>query len=95
MVTASASGEAGHILLSYSEAGGRDEPSSVIADRLLSSLSPLRSKSQQPAPGSEQALVALLGKWLPQGPVSGASPVAAIAEEEVRSEADGGLNLIS
>ena len=56
-----------------------------MADRILSSLSPLRSSSQQQGPpGSERALLALLGRWLPQGPVSGASPVAAIAEEEVR-----------
>jgi len=43
---------------------------------------PLPRSASANAP-SQEAL-AMLARWLPQGPVSGGSPVAAIAEEEVR-----------
>jgi hypothetical protein len=43
---------------------------------------PLPRSASATAP-SQEAL-AMLARWLPQGPVSGGSPVAAIAEEEVR-----------
>lgn len=68
-----------------------DAPSLVLAERALEAL----GASPAPKPGrgrskgglmqaQQAAAVACLTKWLPAGPVSGASPVAAVAEEQVR-----------
>ncbi|GAX74765.1 hypothetical protein CEUSTIGMA_g2212.t1 [Chlamydomonas eustigma] len=58
----------------------QDDASVLIADKALSMLS-LKSTTIAASP---QSLLMLLERWLPAGPVSGGSPVAAVVEEEVR-----------
>ncbi|GFR43629.1 hypothetical protein Agub_g4728 [Astrephomene gubernaculifera] len=62
-----------------------DAPSSVVADRALSSLDTgaLR-RGQQGLPEGLEGVALQLARWLPAGPVSGGDPVAVMVEEELR-----------
>ena len=71
---------------------GRDAVSATLADRLLAALPPAPTPAGRSSSGSAFSLsmlpasseaLSMLERWLPQGPVSGDSPVAAIVEEEV------------
>ena len=70
------------IVVVAADSEGRDTISATLADRMLST-QPSLSRSASALAPSQEAL-AMLARWLPQGPVSGGRPVAAIAEEEVR-----------
>lgn len=59
-----------------------DPPSAMMADRALAALPAMsRATSSVASPGDP---LGLLARWLPQGPISDVSPVAAVAEEKLR-----------